>query len=317
MRRHIESKLERLMKRFIRYFRWILLAAFIILICTGFFRVNSDEVALILRMGRLAGATPSEQILQPGLHYAFPYVIDEVVRVPVGKIKELTVTTHKPTGKIIVRNVAKTGYLMTGDSNIVMVEAAVKYRIVDPIAYVLGSSNPESMIDAVVSGNLLTYISKLDVDSVLTTGKAVLIDRVKKASQKQLNDIDCGVELTNIELTSVMPPEEVRSDFEAVNSAAVRKNTFLQEANEYRERIIPDAQAQAKKYIDTAMVRQQTLVAQAHSDIAVFDGLIAQFNVSKESVFDGYFRQRIAQIIQNMNLYIADAEEDMPVVILP
>ena len=317
MRRQIESKLEKLMKKFIRGFRWILLAAVIVLICTGFFRVNSDEVALILRMGRLAGATPSQQILQPGLHYAFPYVIDEVVRVPVGKIKELTVTTHKPTGKIIVRNVAKTGYLITGDSNVVMVEAAVKYRITDPIAYVLGSSDPESMINAVVSGNLLTFISKLDVDNVLTTGKAALVDRVKKASQAQLNDIGCGVELTNIELTSIMPPEEVRSDFESVNSAAVRQSTFIQEANEYRERIIPDAQAQAKKYINTAMVKQQNLIAQAHSDTAVFDGLIAQFNASPESVYDGYFRQRIMQIMQKMKLYVADQEEEAPLVVLP
>ena len=317
MRRKIESRLEKLMKSFIRWFRWILLAGFIVLLCTGFFRVNSDEVALILRMGRLAGATPSQQILQPGLHYAFPYVIDEVIRVPVGKIKELTVKTHKPTGKIIVRNVAKTGYLITGDSNIVMVEAAVKYRITDPIAYVLGSSDPETVIDSVVSGNLLTFISKLDVDSVLTTGKAALIDRVKKASQAQLDAIGCGVELTNIELSSVMPPEEVRSGFESVNSAAVRKNTLIQEANEYRERVIPEAQAQARQYINAAMVKQQSLIAQAHSDIAVFDGLTAQYAASPESVYDGYFRQRITQIMQKMKLYVTENEDEAPVVILP
>lgn len=317
MRRQRESKLEKVMRSFIRSFRWILLAALVFLVCTGIFRVNSDEVALVLRMGRLVGATPAEQILQPGLHFAFPYVIDEVVRVPVGKIKELTVATHKPTGKIIVRNVAKTGYLITGDSNIVMVEAAVKYRIDDPIAYALGSSDPESMINAIVSGNLLKYTSKLDVDSVLTTGKAALIDDVKRTSQQQLDDVGCGIELTNIELTSIMPPEEVRADFEAVNSAAVRKSTYIQEANEYREKVIPDAQAQAQKYIDTAVASQQTLVAQAHSDIAVFDGLAAQFASSPESVYDGYLRQRIAQVVQNMSVFVVDEAEGMPGVILP
>ena len=287
------------------------------MVCTGIFRVNSDEVALILRMGRLVGATAQQQILMPGLHFAFPYVIDEVVRVPVGKIKELTVTTHEPTGSIIVRNVAKTGYLITGDSNIVMVEAAVKYRIDDPVAYALGSSDPESMIDAVVSGNLLRFTSRLDVDSVLTTGKAALTDDVKRASEQQLDDIGCGVELISIELTSIMPPEEVRADFEAVNSASVRRSTFLQEASEYREKVIPDAQAQAQKYIDAAAASQQTLIAQAYSDIAVFDGLAAQYRTSPESVYDGYIRSRIAQVIRNMSVFVVDDDQAVPGVILP
>lgn len=317
MSRQSETKLEKVLQRFIRSFRYILLAALVVLACTGIFRVNSDEVALILRMGRLVGATTEKQILQPGLHFAFPYVIDEVVRVPVGKIKELTVTTHEPTGSIIVRNVAKTGYLITGDNNIVMVEAAVKYRIDDPIAYALGSSDPESMINAVVSGSLLKYTSKLDVDSVLTTGKAALIDDVRRNAQQQLDKIGCGVELTSIELTSIMPPEEVRADFEAVNSASVRKSTFLQEANEYREKVIPDAQAQARKYIDAATASQQTLIAQVHSDIAVFDGLAAQYESSPGSVYDGYIRERIAQVISNMNVFVVDEADAMPGVILP
>lgn len=315
MKEYTESTFEKVLKRVMNGFKWILLVAFVALICTGIFRVESDEVALILRMGHLVGNTPEEQILQPGLHFAFPYVIDEVVHVPVGKIRETTVSTHNSTGSAISRNINRSGYLLTGDNNIVLMEAVVKYRIDDPIAFALECADPESMINTIVSGAMLEYTTRLDVDSVLTTGKATLAENIKSDAQKHLDAVNCGVTLTNVELTRIAPPEEVRADFDAVNAASVRKNTLIQSANQYRESIIPAAQAQANQAVETATADRQTLTARAQSDFAVFDGLVEQYEISPESVYDSNLRKRIADVVKSMSVYVVD--ENTPRVVLP
>jgi modulator of FtsH protease HflK len=317
MRKPTETGLEKTFRRMIAVSRWALPLLTIALLCTGIFRVNSDEVALILRMGKLVGHTAGEQILQPGLHFALPYVIDEVVKVPTGKIQEITVTTHTTQKVSVVSAVTENGYLLTGDNNIIMIEAAVKYRIDDPVAYALENADPKELIGSVVSGELLRQTSVMDVDSVLTTGKATLAEETKSAAQQYLDDADCGVTLTSLELTGIGPPDEVIADFEAVNTASVRKETLIQSANEYRESVIPAAQAQAQQNIDAAAGAQDTNTAQAYSDTAVFNGLLEQYRLSPETVTESYFRRQIAAVLARMQIYVIPEGENSPTVILP
>jgi len=317
MRVQFESNFERFLKRVVRGFRWIILASLVLLVASGLFRVESDEVAMILRLGRLVGNTPSEQLLQPGLHFAFPYIVDEVVKVSVGRIRQLDVKAYVSEDGLISGDVAQSKYLISGDHNIILLEAAVKYQIDDPIQFVWVNGDPEKLIATAVSGELLRHSSGMDVDSLLTTSKGRLADLTKASAQALLNEARCGVTLTNIELTRVMPPEEVRADFEAVNAASVQKQTLIQGANEYRESVIPGAQAQARQSVDAAMGDQQTQVARAHSDIAVFNGLLEQYQASPESVREGYLRQRLTEVLARMRVFIIPKDQDVPRVVLP
>lgn len=319
MRVQFETNFERFLKRVTLSFRWIILASLVLLAASGIFWVESDEVAMILRMGRLVGNTPSEQILQPGLHIAFPYIIDEVVKVSVGRIRELDIITYTSADGLISSDVAQSGYLISGDHNIVLLQAAVKYQVVDPVELVWVNGDPEKLIKTVVSGELLRHSSSMDVDSLLTTSKGKLADLTKNSAQALLDDARCGVSLTNIELTSIMPPEEVRSDFEAVNAASVQKQTLIQGANEYRASVIPNAQAQSQQYVDAARGDQQTQIARTYSDIAVFNGLLEQYETSPESVEEGYLRQRLTALLSRMRVFIVpkNQDQDVPRVVLP
>lgn len=317
MRVQFETDFERFLKRVTLSFRWILLVALVLLIGSGIFWVESDEVAMVLRMGKLVGNTPSEQLRQPGLHFAFPYIIDEVVKVSVGRIRQLDIMTYTSADGVVNSDVTQSGYLISGDHNIVLLEAAAKYQIVDPIQFVWINGDPEKLITTVVSGELLRHSSGMDVDSLLTTSKGRLADLTKKTAQVLLDEAHCGVVLTNIELTSIMPPEEVRTDFEAVNAASVQKQTLIQGANEYRESVIPNAQAQARQHMDAAIGDQQTQIARAYNDTAVFNGLLEQYQTSPESVREGYIRQRFTELFARMRVFVVPQNQDVPRVVLP
>ncbi|MEM9701623.1 MAG: SPFH domain-containing protein, partial [Planctomycetota bacterium] len=123
-------------------------ALVVLFFCSGITTVQPNEVALVLRCGRLVGQTPADQIRQPGLLLAWPVPIDEIVRVPVKQEREVTIRALQPrTG---LAGAGPRGYALSGDQNLLESDLTLKYRISDPIAYALRSDQPERLLrDAV------------------------------------------------------------------------------------------------------------------------------------------------------------------------
>ena len=312
-----QNRMEKTFRTLIRFSKPLLLLLFVLLLCSGVYKVENGEVAVVLRFGRLTGENPGARIKQPGLHFAFPYVIDEVVKIPVGKIHQVTVKTHSPNTSAIVSDITKNGYLITGDSNIILVEAAVKYRIDDPLAYALNCKDAEKVVDGSVSGVLQRYVSTMDVDTLLTTGKALLAEDTKHTAQDLLSGLNLGVTLVNVELTKLTPPNEVKSDFDAVTEAAVKKKTLAEQANEYRVNTLPGAQSSAQKTIEEAKARQTSQLAKAQTDTAAFNGLYADFSQSPEMIREGVLQSRIDNVLAKMQVIVLDSPEDSPRILLP
>lgn len=300
-----------------RAFTVVIIIGLICLALSGVFRVESDEVALILRFGKLVGDNPSQALLGPGLHFAFPYVIDEVIKVPTGKIQEITISTHYDAGATLSASINENGYAITGDSNILLIQAVAKYRIDDAIAYALNRASVETEIDRIISGVMFSLVSQAKVDDLLTSQKASLAEDIRHNSQGLLDELDCGVTLTGIELVNITPPKEVQSDFDAVTSAAVEKETEIQRANQYREIAVPDAQATAQRQITTAQTEQTQAVTAAENFVSTLEGLLAQYEASPESVMEGQLRARISAVLSKMTVLIAQAGENAPGIVLP
>ena len=314
-----EHRLTKTFERSVKFLKPLLAAACAVsLLFSCAYKVESDEIAVVLRFGRLAGTNPAERIKRPGLHFAFPHVIDEVIKIPVGKVRQVTVTTHYANGSTINSDVNRNGYLITGDSNILLMEAAVKYRVDDPIAYALYHENAARVIDGAVSGVLQRHVSRLGVDALLTTGKAQLAEDVRLGAQALLNAVKSGTAVMNVELTVLTPPEEVMSDFNAVIAAVAQKETSIQQANGYRVNTLPAAQSKAQQLIENAKSRQNEAIAAAQTDIAAFNGLHSQYAQNPNAVKEGVFRGRIAALLSKMQVVVhEDKEKASPRLLLP
>ena len=118
-----------------RCFFVLIIVVILCIVFSGFRVVQSGEVAIVLRFGKIVGDTPETQIHEPGLMLTFPYFIDEVVTVPTDNVIQQTINTHYTSGEIV--DWSSSGYLITGDQNIALVRASVKYVISDPVAYAL------------------------------------------------------------------------------------------------------------------------------------------------------------------------------------
>jgi membrane protease subunit HflK len=313
-----KCRLENIFEKILMVFKPLAVFAFALsLAVTCIYRVESGEIALVLRLGRLLGANPAERIKTPGLHAAFPYIIDEVIKIQTGKIWQVVVTTHYANGSAINTNIERNGYLITGDNNIVLIEAVVKYRVSDPVNYALRHKDAARVVDGTVSGLLQKYVSPIGIDTLLTTGKAQLAEDTRRGAQEILDSLKAGVTLTAVELTKLTPPEEVMPDFNAVIAASVQKETLIQTANGYRVNVLPAAQSQAQHLVESARARQNEALAAAQADIAAFDGLYAQYAQNPYIVDEGVLRSRIDALLSKMRVVIVRDGELPPRILLP
>lgn len=276
-----------------KYFVILVVIVTIGIFCSGIRIVKTGNVALVLRFGKLVGDTYEEQVHEPGLLLAFPYIIDEVIMVPTSSVIEQSVTTYF-TG---VNGEKTANYVMTGDHNIAQLSASVKYVIDDPVAYALNVKDISSIINACVSNAMLSQAAQCDVDDLLTTGKDMFAMQAMAAASQKLAQANTGVKLTTLELTQVAMPEEVREIYEKVTSANVQTATIMANVAKYREKLIPSVQTQAQAEVSNASANYSHAVAEANSALAEFWGVLSEYEANPELIRARIYSDKIQQII--------------------
>lgn len=302
---------EDILSTLTRYFV-ILVAIVVVLICLSGVRiVKSGEVAVVLRFGKLVGNTYEEQVHEPGLFFAFPYIIDEVITVPVGSVKELTVTTHYTEGEML--NNDRRGYVITGDQNIAVISASVKYNITDAVSYALHVKDADRIINAAVSGAMVKSAAHRAVDGILTSEKEAYATEVRAMAQQTLDEIGTGITLSNLELTKVSMPEEVRETYENVNAATVQAATLAEKALQYRDSLMPYAESMRTSLISNAYSKQSTAIAEAEQYLAEFRGVLEEYEAnpgSLEAIKTRIYTQKMMEMLARIKkVYLVPDDE--------
>lgn len=271
-----------------KYLRILVILVLVGICLSGVRIIKSGEVALILRFGRLVGQTQEEQVHDAGLLLAFPYIIDEVITVPISTVMEQSVTTyHTPVGT----DTKAGSYVLTGDSNVAILTASVKYVVSDPVAYALNVGDISNMINGAVSNAMLTEAASTDVDDLLTAGKDAYATRSLTRAEENLTD--AGVDLTSLELTKVSMPSEVKTIYDQVNSATVSAATTIENANNYRQTLIPYAESVASTTISTASAEKVLAMADAQTALTEFWGLVEEYRVNPDVVRTRVYSQKV------------------------
>ena len=294
----------------LRLLHVLIAAGVVIMLISGIKTIKPNEVALVLRFGRLTGDSRAAQIHGPGLLLTFPYPIDEVVRVPVRQVREIVIdelwyptrggvgfpaaaldeeynleeldeTTGLP---MVYSNVSidpvSEGYCLTGDDYIIQPLAVVKYQISDPVEYALNVVSPEETLGGVVVEQLTRAIGESAVDEILTREKRALGLRVQDRSQARLDSLRTGVEVLAIEFKELIPPRHVLQEFQKVVSAAIQSQTMIREAEAYRARELPWANSEARMMIMDARAESLRTVADASVRITAFKKYLPEYTRS-------------------------------------
>jgi modulator of FtsH protease HflK len=277
---------------------WWVAAMAVLYVLSGITIVKPDEVAVVLRWGRLVGATPALQQHGPGLLFAFPKPIDQVVRVKVRHISELHVSTLATSeisgwpGSDTLDPLTE-GYALTGDRNIVKADVIARYRVREPAEWAFYGPKSDEVLRVEVTAALVRSLGEMGVDRVLADGRRDLIATATRRAQAGLDAAHSGLELTSLELTRLSPPDALAEAFDAVQTAFITAETNKKQALAFAQKAIPDAQAAADSAVQTARADSAAALARAAGDYDAFRALDREYRKSSEVVRERLYRDAV------------------------
>jgi membrane protease subunit HflK len=296
--------------------------------------VGVAEKAVILRLGKPVGEG-SKALLGAGLHWSFPYPIDEVVKIPITEIQKVTSSVgwyfttpeaelsgvEPPPGASL--NPAVDGYAITADRNIVHVRATLYYRIVDPIRAVFGFSSGTNLaysltgvsnaVQNVLDNALLYSAAHFSVDDILTRDVAGFRDAVLQRVGDLSEQEQLGIVIDNCEVQSV-PPRQLQDVFAEVTTARENRNKLLNTVHSYENQVLLRSGAQAASITNAAAADRARYVDSITAEAKRFNELLPKYESNPSLFAQQTLVQMIGPILTNVQdkIYLPQRADGEP-----
>jgi modulator of FtsH protease HflK len=292
----------------------IVLGAVVIWLITGFFRVQPNQQAIQLVFGRPFGQ-PAEQ----GLHYNLPTPIGNVVVVNVQDLRRTVIGTHNgaasPGFSRGARGTSTENLMLTGDENIVDIEFAVLWQVKDVFKYAFGVRNGEDTVRSAAEAVMREVIGQTNLQYAQTEGRTKVEQDTKDLLQRVLDEYGLGVRINQVQLLRVDPPQEVIGAFRDVQAARADKERNINEANTYRNQVLPRAKGEASSIIQRAEAYKAQTVARAKGDAQRFDQVYEQYARAKDITAERLYLETIEDVMRNVNKVLVDKSAAGPGVV--
>ena len=281
----------------------VLIGILVVWLLTGIYIVGPDEVGVIRTFGEYTRVT------QSGLNWKFPSPIETANTPKVTEVKRIEFGFRSlKNGQY--RTVEKESLMLTGDENIVDAEMIVQYKIKDPVAYTFNFIEPELTVRQAGEASLRTVVGRHNIDEALTSGKFMIQEEAKELIQSILDKYNTGILVVAVQLQDVSPPEQVIAAFKDVASAKEDKNRMINQAEGYRNDIIPKARGEAQAGIREAEGYKKARIARAEGDVSKFNSVLKEYRKSKEVTEIRMFLETAEEILSNREkIIVPDGKE--------
>lgn len=262
----------------------------------GFRSIPANSVGVRTRFGAFAG------LENPGLTYAVPYV-DEIAILPTQRLLKLEFGFASRGATNIYqgdREASDTETMITGDLNTALVPWVVQYRIVDPRAYLFGAREPEQTLRDLSESVMREVIGDRTVDEVLTIGRHDIETSALQRLADLCSQFGIGIQIQQVQLTTVRPPPVVQAAFNEVNQAQQEKQTAINQAWASYNDAVPNASGQAKERLKQAEAYAVRRVNQAKGDAEKFGLLLAEYHKAPEITRRRLYLEAMEQILPSL-----------------
>jgi membrane protease subunit HflK len=277
---------------------------------SGFFKVGPDERAVILRFGKPVG-TGEQALLMPGLHWSWPYPIDDYRRISISGVQRVMsgvgwyattpemelAGTEPPPGPSL--NPAVDSYLLTADGNIVHSRATLTYRIADPIAFIFNFVNASNSVQNALDSALLFAASRYTVDDILTRDVMGYNDTVRRRVTELSTQRNLGIFIEQCSVQSV-PPRQLKEAFASVLRAEVTRNKVLNEARSYENQVTNRASADAQSVVNFAQSERVLRVTEVASRGKQFSELLPKYNENPNLFVQQRLNETVGRVMTNV-----------------
>jgi membrane protease subunit HflK len=264
-------------------------------IATGFYKVEEAERGVVLRFGKHVETT------QRGLHWHLPIPLEHVEKVDVTKVYTIPINST----------------MLTQDENIVDVHGTVQYQIDNAEKYLFNVRNPDISLSQVTESALRQSIGRSKMDYVITEGRGEISIQVKGLIQDIVNTYQTGLTIFKVNIQSAKPPEAVKDAFDDVTQAREDEERFKNEAEAYRNEVLPKARGASARMREEAEAYKNEVIARAEGEAERFKQLLKEYNKAPQITRERLYLDMMESVLSNSSKVMVDVEGGNNLLYLP
>jgi membrane protease subunit HflK len=273
---------------------------------SGFFRVEPDELGVVLRFGQ------EVREVKPGLNYHLPYPIESALTPKALRVNKIDIgmriVDDVRRGGTTTRDVPEESLMLTGDENIVDVDFAVLWRI-DPNKvgdYLFNIQNPEGTVKAVAESAMREVIGRSEIEPILTGARQTTENAVHDLVQKTLNQYGAGIIVQQVQLQKVDPPAQVIDAFRDVQAARADLERSVNEAQTYANSVLPEARGRVAQITQSAEAYRSQTVAEATGQASRFTKIYDQYKKAPDVTRERMYLETMERVLGGSDKVIVD-----------
>jgi membrane protease subunit HflK len=287
--------------------RWIGIGAaaiFAIWVASGMYTVDPDQVGVVLRFGAYNRTT------EPGLNYHLPSPIERVLTPSVTRVNRTEIGYRNAEGPAIrgsgTRQVPEEALMLTGDENIVDINFTVFWVIKDAKAYLFNIRRPDETVKSAAESAMREVIGETPIAQALAEGRGKVETDTHTLLQGILNSYGSGIEITQLQLLKVDPPGPVIDAFRDVQRALADRERLRNEAEAYRNDIVPKARGAAAAIKQEAEAYRAEIVARSQGDADRFNSVYRAFKAAQDVTLERLYLETMEEVLKNSSKVIID-----------
>jgi membrane protease subunit HflK len=289
-----------------RGFAIIALIALVLWGFSGFFRVEPDELGVVLRFGKYM------RDAKPGLNYHLPYPMETALTPKVTRVNRIDIgmrlveDTRRGT---TMRDVPEESLMLTGDENIVDVDFSV-FWVIKPNGageYLFNIQNQEPTVKAVAESAMREIVGRSEIQPVLTGARQNIETAVHDLMQKTLDSYDAGIQVTQVQMQKVDPPSQVIDSFRDVQAARADLERAQNEAQTYANRVVPESRGRAAQITQSAEAYREQTVAEARGQAARFTKVYDEYKKAPEVTRQRIYLETMERVMGGTEKIILDS----------
>ncbi|MBR4080788.1 MAG: FtsH protease activity modulator HflK [Clostridia bacterium] len=273
---------------------------------SGFYRVGQGEQALVLTFGEVTDTKG------PGLYWRIP-LIQSIIADSVTTIhtKEYGFRTTNQGG--IGRGATyidetDEGVMLTNDDSIVAIEAVYQYTIRDLREYYFDVDDPEGTLQLAFEAVIRRNIQNRSLDDALLNKEEIEL-QVLPDFQALIDSYAMGVKINDVRIQNITVPANVASAYEDVNNANNEKTARLDEAERYKNNVLPAARSRAYQILQDAEGYKAETIAAAEADVAVFNAIYEKYKLAPGVTRTRLLIETLEEVLSGSGkLYIVDSQ---------
>lgn len=292
---------------------WIIAAVALLWLATGFYQVQPNEQGVVLRFGKYADTTDA------GLHYHLPYPIEEVVKVNITQERSINLgvaEAYTTANRVAIRN-GQTGnadplksftesHMLTGDENIVDVNLTVVWRIKNAKDYLFSMQDPDNTVRVAAQSVLREIVGQSEMQAIITGDRGKVEDETKAELQKVMDEFESGIEIVRVKLQKADPPKQVVDAFNEVQRAKADMERFKNEAEAYRNEILPKARGEASQLLQNAQAYKEAVVNKAQGEAERFNSVYNAYKEGKNVTARRMYLETMEDVLEKSQKIILD-----------